>query len=714
MLWLFAGWLGLITAGAIAGPSDSIDTRPFVAISKIEETCAENLAQPNNQALRLPGSVRTDRSHSSPLKIQPSHHPSSPILVGYFDSQKALIEFVEENGIAQWVKEAKAKDGASSNPSPDFVRAIGEYRDSVKYLLLHENLDQAQILKILYYNISSVSSEVIPVEWARSSPEVNRFLTDQLELLRDLLGEEIVFHYENIRKNTREKAEQAALRREFVEAFQNIISPLLQPRFGIRIVFQTCHFLYDLMLEQKYFQVAKNRIDLSLHRLLQDTLLRTGTHPYVLLYFWQKEPRLLMDQNFPADGFLFRRSGVFKNPEQSTGRLRSLTASTQSFKPGLFGWWQYDRFDPNFVLSFGPAAKYEEIHPSTGRPDNLLLHIKVNLEVNYAWEFARAFDAFKEYFLYQLKSTGPWSETLTGHASALSLFLLRAGYYERLLQFDMQVSTDISAEDFEFLEYVISRTGPLDRKKGSKPSRTRRLMLNILNFLTFPLPLPHVGTLEKQSPEPLQLEQNLADKEAASTRFETPALPNLGAALNRDIFTTDEIPSQLEIQKLGTTYKQLAHEIECIYEWVMNVEFGVGNVIDYNRSWREIVSMINPNHLDQMIKRLSHDLALLEDIQSRMTFSSADSKEKEEEEALAVEKINKIFAQSNINLIQFTKSLIEDLQVIQHTTSMHHPSNLVPANADDLKVSTEMGRISQNLRKLPALLQRSSTAHSHR
>lgn len=188
-------------------------------------------------------------------------------------------------------------------------------------------------------------------------------------------------------------------------------------------------------------------------------------------------------------------------------------------------------------------------------------------------------------------------------------------------------------------------------------------------------------------------------------------MPNLGATLNRDIFTTDEIPSQLEIQKLGTTYKQLAHEIESIYEWVMNVDFGVGNVINYKRGWPEIASMINPNHLDEMIRSLTDDLTLLQGIQDRMAFFNSDS---QEPKALAVEKINEIFAQSNINLIQFTKSLIEDLEVIQHVISMHHPSKLVPANADNLTVSTEMGRVSQNLRGLPALLQRSSTSPSNR
>jgi hypothetical protein len=714
----FVGWLYPTNAEAIASYPPSVveptETEP--------KPCLKVLAGPKDHPLALTAPAHPGQATALPLEIQALPPPSSAKSSGYFDSLPSLNNFIDENGIALWVAEAKVGNGANRKAPPHFLILIRDYRASVRYIFSNKSLDEAEIFKILYYNISSVSSGVIPVEWAHENSEVSHFLTDQLEFLRDLLGDVVIHYFEHYEKfdhfenlDYRENPQLSRTEKDFLETFQNVISPLLHPRFGVRIVFQTCHLLYDLMLEQKYFQVVKEKVEPSLHSLLQDTLLRTGTHPYVLLYFWEKEPRLLMDQDFPADGFWFRRSGVFKNPPRSKGRLRTLIAGTQSLKSGLFDWRKYDRFDPNFVLSFGSVAKYAEFQPPTGGPKtNLLKYIKLNLEVSHAWELARAFNASKEYFGYKLESTGPWSETVTGHASALSLFLLGAGHHERLLQFDMRISTDISAEDFEFLQYVTSRNSPLDRGNGNEPSRTRRLMLNILNFLTFPLSLPHVGTLEKQSPEPLQLEQDLADKEAASTRFETPALPNLGAALNRDIFTTDEIPSQLEIQKLGTTYKQLAHEIECIYEWVMNVEFGVGNVIDYNRSWREIVSMINPNHLDQMIKRLSHDLALLEDIQSRMTFSSADSKEKEEEEALVVEKINKIFAQSNINLIQFTKSLIEDLEVIQHTTSMHHPSNLVPANADDLKVSTEMGRISQNLRKLPALLQRSSTAHSHR
>ncbi|MBK8204993.1 MAG: hypothetical protein IPK68_22750 [Bdellovibrionales bacterium] len=95
-------------------------------------------------------------------------------------------------------------------------------------------------------------------------------------------------------------------------------------------------------------------------------------------------------------------------------------------------------------------------------------HIKLNMEVNSTWGFGKALDVPKEYFDYQLKSTGLWSETLSGRASALSLFLLRAAHYGRLLKFSFRISEDSSAEHQKFIQYVTSRNSPLDRRNGKK------------------------------------------------------------------------------------------------------------------------------------------------------------------------------------------------------------------------------------------------------
>ncbi|MBK7844201.1 MAG: hypothetical protein IPJ71_10975 [Bdellovibrionales bacterium] len=190
-------------------------------------------------------------------------------------------------------------------------------------------------------------------------------------------------------------------------------------------------------------------------------------------------------------------------------------------------------------------------------------------------------------------------------------------------------------------------------------------------------------------------------------------LPDFVEKEFRDTFTTGDSPSQMEVQKLGTTYKQLAQEIESIYGWVMNVNFGVGHVINYNRTWPEITSMINPDHLDEMIDRLTYDLALLVSIQTRMTDLDKGS---QTGTASPIKTINTIFYQTNIvNYVQFTESLIENLEVIRHALKVHHQSPLVPSKSEDITVYNEMGRVSSRLRELPALLQKPSPSHfSHR
>jgi hypothetical protein len=740
---LFGGWFCPKTAGAIAGPVPTLAEKVQLNESITGEnnsTCLRRLAGPREaQPLVLAAPTQPDNATPLPLDKKASPPPSSPnVSSGYFDSLESLNRFIDDNGMAQWVKNARIEGDVETSVSPHFVDLISDYRNSVNDILLQKNLDQGQILKILYYNISSFSSGLIPIEWSRRSSELNYFLTDQLELLGDFLGKEIVFNYETIagrvpkivvnrfglfpsptrnisfKYETVEKIPRRVLSMamDFVNNFESIISPLLHPRFGVRIVFHTCHLLYDLMLEQKYFQVSKKKIDLSLHRLLQDTLLRKGTHPFVLLYFWAKEPRLLMDQDFPTDGFWFRRSGVFKNLPQSRGRLKSLTDSALSSRwerSNIFHWGKYDTFDPNLVLIFGSAAKYEVNQPPVGPQENLLEYLKNKFEHDSADTFSRALGTSRAYFNLQLESTGPWSSTLSSHASALSLFLLSSANHERLLQFDLQISKSISADDIEFYYYLLtSRNGYLDRRERKDPSLARKLMHRFSEYFTRISSSVILGSVDSQKVEPLLLENDRAHADASIALYKTPALPDLGAVIDMDTSTPDDDISQIEVQKLGTTYKQLAQEIEWIYGWVMNVEFGIGNLIGYSRSWPEITSMINPDHLGEMINRLSYDLDVLVDIQNRMFNFNEDT---QADEALAVKRINRTFAHSNVfNLIQFTKSLLENLEIIQHAMKVHHPSKLVPANPDNLTILEEMSKVSQHLRGLPSLLQRPSAS----
>ncbi|MBK7842552.1 MAG: hypothetical protein IPJ71_02480 [Bdellovibrionales bacterium] len=732
MLFCLLGTASLLTtARAIAGPGGDywIDSRRAEPISEKDvSTCRGSLAGTREDH---PLVVSTHAKPDKATSLRMTRRPDVPTPSGYLKSWEELNKFIENNELRFWVEEGK-KYGNHIHGSPDhFVNLIGDYRDSVNNILLQGHLDQGQILKILYYNISSVSSELIPVEWSRSSSELNYFLSDQLQLLRYILGNEIVAKYEMIRVDPRFHGTKGSEARSFVDSFQDTISPLLHPRFGVRIVFQTCQLLYDLMLDQRYFKASKYKLDISLHKLLQDALLRIGTHPYVLLHFWAKEPRLLMDQDFPSDGFWFRRSGVFKNLPQSKRRLKSLVERVQpnTLKTrDLFLWREYDerRFDPDFVLSFGSEAKYEKIN-AWGEPKEkpLLEYLKMHLEINHVYSFSRALGTSVDYFGYQLRSTGPWSESLSGHASALSLFLLQAARDERLLKFGLQISTSISAEDYEFLDYVTSRNSDsisriarnLDKQR--KPSRTREFMRRFSEYFARLSSLAILGSLDSQEVEPLLLENDRAQADASITLYKTPPLPDLGAVIDvidvidKDTSTPDDDTSpQFEVQKLGTAFKQLAQEIETIYGWVMNVEFGIGNLIGYSRSWPEISSMINPDHLGEMINRLSYDLDVLVHIQNRMISLNEDS---QAEEALAFKRINRTFAHSNIfNLIQFTKSLLENLEIIQHAMKVHHPSRLVPINSDNLAVIEEMSKISQNLRELPSLLQRPSASASPR
>lgn len=724
MLFCLLGTASLLTtARAIAGPSDYwIDSRRVESISeKDESTCRGSLAGPREDH---PLVVSTHAKPDNATSLRMTRRPDVPTPSGYLKSWEELNRFIENNELRFWVEEGK-KYGNHIHGSPDhFVNLIRDYRDSVNNILLQGHLDQGQILKILYYNISSVSSELIPVEWSRSSSELNYFLSDQLQLLRYILGNEIVAKYEMIRVDPRFHGTKDSEARSFVDSFQDTISPLLHPRFGVRIVFQTCQLLYDLMQDQRYFKVSKYKLDISLHKLLQDTLLRIGTHPYVLLHFWSKEPRLLMDQDFPSDGFWFRRSGVFKNLPQSKRRLKSLVERVQPNRlktRDLFLWREYDerRFDPDFVLSFGSDAKYEEIKPPgepKGKP--LLEYLKMHLEINHAHSFSRALGTSVDYFGYQLRSTGPWSSALFGRTSALSLFLLLAARDERLLKFGLQISTSISAEDYEFLDYVTSRNSDsisrisLNLNKQRNPSRARGLMHRLSEYFTRVSSLAILGSLDSQEVEPLLLENDRAHGNAAGNLYKTPSLPDLGAVIGQDALTPNGGISQIEVQKLGTAYKQLTQEIESVYGWVMNVEFGIGNLIGYSRSWPEISSMINPDHLGEMINRLSYDLDVLVNIQNRVINLNEDSQA--EEEILTVKKINRTFAHSVFNLIQFTKSLLENLEIIQHAIKVHHPSRLVPMNSDNLAVIEEMSKISQNLRELPSILQRPSASASPR
>lgn len=710
----FIGCLYPTTAGAIAGPAPVGGERVALTTEENGTTCLKRLAGPKEaQPLVIATPSQLDEMTSSTM----TRRPDVPTPSGYLSSWEELNRFIDQNELSFWVEEGKKFNGENRGISDHFVRLIRDYRDSVNNILLQKNLDQGQILKILYYNISSVSSGLIPVEWSHSSSELNYFLSDQLQLLRILLGKEIVLNYEMIRRDPRYHGPKGAEARNFVDTFQSIIAPLLHPRFGIRIVFQTCQLLYDLMLDQKYFQVSEYKLDVSLHKLLQEALLRTGTHPYVLLHFWAKEPRLLMDQDFPADGFLFRTSSGFKNLPQSTGRLKSLFNSTHSPRRfssyDIFHWNKYDSFDPKLLLTFGSGAKYEEYQPAVGPREYLLEYLKKNLEINNADSYASALGTSKDYFLYRLEGGGPWSAILSSHASALSLFLLKAASLERLFQFEFRFSQDNSAQDYEFLQYVTSRSNYRVPSERREPSRTRRLMLRFSRFFTHSFSHLRFGSLENQRLDPPQVEQGFSNLDASKIIYKTPPLPELRTATSQDIFDVKDISSILEVQKLGIVYKQLAQEIESIYGWVMDVDFGVGNVIDYNRGWPKIASMINPNHLDEMIERLRHDLSLLMSIQDRMTNFSEDSQEQEASSVKAINTINKIFSQSNVfNLIQFTELFLEDLEVIRHAMKVYHPSELVPVNSDNLIVSEELSRVSQHLRELPSLLQRPSISSS--
>ncbi len=716
----FIGCLYPTTAGAIAGPAPVGGERVALTTEENGTTCLKRLAGPKEaQPLVIATPSQLDEMTSSTM----TRRPDVPTPSGYLSSWEELNRFIDQNELSFWVEEGKKFNGENRGISDHFVRLIRDYRDSVNNILLQKNLDQGQILKILYYNISSVSSGLIPVEWSHSSSELNYFLSDQLQLLRILLGKEIVLNYEMIRRDPRYHGPKGAEARNFVDTFQSIIAPLLHPRFGIRIVFQTCQLLYDLMLDQKYFQVSEYKLDVSLHKLLQEALLRTGTHPYVLLHFWAKEPRLLMDQDFPADGFWFRRLGVFKNLPQSKRRLKSLTENLQGSRlndSDMFVWRKYNEFDPNFVLSFGSDAKYEEhLGPGDPRGTLLLEYLKTYLEQNFAGRFPRGFGtSTSDYFNYELKDTAPWSASLSGHASALSHLLLLAARDGRLLKFGLRISTSISADDQEFLDYVTSRNSDSisriarNLNERRKPFGTRGLMHRFSEFFSRPFSLLISGPVDSQEVEPLLLESRragIADiEDASSNLYKTPALPKLGAVINEDTLPPDDdAPPKFQVQKLGTIYKQLAQEIESIYGWVMDINFGVGHVINYNRTWPEITSMINPDHLDEMIDRLTYDLALLVSIQTRMTDLDKDS---QTGTASPIKTINTIFSQTNIvNYVQFTESLIENLEVIRHALKVHHQSRLVPSNSENIQVFNEMGRVSSRLRELPALLQNSLT-----
>ncbi|MBK8204788.1 MAG: hypothetical protein IPK68_21595 [Bdellovibrionales bacterium] len=756
LLFFFMSALHTTTDSAIAGPGDNwIESQRIELIPEKKEkkgsTCLKRLTGPTgDQPLVVAEPTQPDKATS----LRTLKRPDVPTPSGYLKSWEELDRFIDSNELGFWVEEGKKLNGDVRGTPDHFVRLISDYRDSVKDILLQKNLKEGQILKVLYYNISSVSSGLIPEAWSRSSSELNYFLTDQLELLRYLLAEEIVHNYETLGGRIRKivnrhlfglfpsatkkilfnyeavekiPGRDLSIAKDFVNNFESIISPLLHPRFGVRIVFQTCQLLYDLMLDQKYFQVAKKKSDLTLHRLLQDTLLRTGTHPYVLLHFWAKEPRLLMDQDFPADGFWFRRSGVLKNLPQSKRRLKSLTESDavrtsrqNNFK--IFEWKKYDDFDPNLVLSFGSDAKYEEIQPQVGPAYNFLVSLKSSLESVIAGRFSEMFRKTGTHSYLELDSTGPWSSSLSGHSATLNLFLLQAARDERLLKFGLRISTSISAEDQEFLDYVTSRNSDSisriarNLNEQRRPSGARGPMRRFSEFFSRSFSLLILGPVDSQEVEPLLLENGRADylENASNPLYKTPALPALGVAIALDTSPPgDDASPQVQVQKLGTTYKQLAQEIESIYGWVMNVESGVGNIIDYTRSWPEITSMINPDHLDEMINRLTYNLDVLVDIQNRMPSLDEVS---QAEEALAIKKITRTFAESSLsNLIQFTRLLLGYLKVIQHAMNVHHPSSLGHVSSDNLTVLEEMSRVSRSLRILPRLLQqRHSTSEELR
>jgi hypothetical protein len=664
---------------------------------------------------RPTGSSAATEPDTKPGCLQVLAGPKVPSPSGHFDSLESLNHFIDDDGIELWARESQTENGDSRTAPAHFVRLIGEYRASVNRILLNEILHREEILKILYYNIASVSRGVIPTELARENLEVNHFLTDQLGLLRDFLGKEIVFYLEEIRKNPREHAARNAPPRNFVETFQNIISPLLHPKFGIRIVFQTCHLLYDLMLEQKYFQVAKTKVHLSLHELLQDTLLRTGTHPYILIYFWEKEPRLLMDQDFPADGFWVHRSGVFARPYESKDGIKSLVQkglASRNSEANIFEWAKYDSFDPTFELRFVSAKNNDKFQLRNGKTVNFLNHIKseiLDLAVALAqalhstsnWAFSKgpsignqSLDAseieghqlFEDiaYFNPQLQNGMAFS-TLSGHASTLSFFLLRAADHKRLLKFSLRDSADHPVADIEFLDDVRSMNSYSDRSNRRQPTLRHAITGKLSNFLPSKLAGRLLNSLRKVEDEPLRLEQDAARSNAAGTSYKTPALPNIRVAIDQNIFPADGDSSQVEVRKLGAISKKLAQEIEGIYSWVMDENFGVGNVIGYSRGWLEIAPMINPDHLDEVIARLIYDLTLLEDIQNRMTTNASLGKISEPENSQIgkpspidpIEKISQFFLQSTLgNLLSFTKSLVQNLQVIQYALAVHPPKHV--------------------------------------
>ncbi len=203
---IFMAWLYPTTAEAIWGPSPP--NRVGVLMIEMEKMqtqspCFARLTRSPDQPLVKTESPQPDKSTSSAL----ARRPKVPSPSGYLGSWEELNKFIEDNELRFWVEEAritqilrqkKNENGVSRNAPDHFVRLISDYRDSVKDILLQKNLKEGQILKVLYYNISSVSSGLIPVEWSRSSSELNYFLTDQLELLRYLLAEEIVHNYETL------------------------------------------------------------------------------------------------------------------------------------------------------------------------------------------------------------------------------------------------------------------------------------------------------------------------------------------------------------------------------------------------------------------------------------------------------------------------------------------------------------------------------------
>ncbi|MCB0362260.1 MAG: hypothetical protein KDD35_06045, partial [Bdellovibrionales bacterium] len=578
------------------------------------------------------------------------------------ESHDLLNAVIESDGIALWVKEAQEEAGESRTIPSRFIFLIHEYRELVKEVLLDSNYKYLsnsnrveRIFRILSYNISAVSSGLVPTDWVRESLELNYFLTDQLDLLRDLLGEHISNQYETIQINNLNSDQHVWARtngndwydvkksgshhrrsltaiernqaKEFINVFESLVSPLLKPQFGIRIVFQSCYLIYDLMVKQRYFQMVKRKSTLSLHSLLQDALLYSGTHPYILLYFWDLEPRLFMDKDFPNDDFFFRRKGAFKNKLELEAWLDTFVM--RSNDQLSLEWSKYDSFDPFLSLNFGSEAikqekgrdssllkslqAYTNRHVSDSnslRPNMISISLLTEPQIP-SDSLSRLFpnskavtDFYNDLYDVDLINFSSWSASLLGRASSLKIFLSRAGHFGYLLKFKLEDSN--SPDLSRLLEFVTSRNSYVPSKQQLGSKFRRKALRGIEYFMTHFSSLYQWLNRDRQmlGKSPNTPERKRITDQQGKSPYKTPPLPELknsgvplilpskaqrpethegeqtGSDSRIHSLQEDEaVNLQVEIQELGSVYRHLAQENELLYSWIMDEKDGVGHII---------------------------------------------------------------------------------------------------------------------------------------